>query len=493
MTPELPYAVPLALLTDLYQLTMAQGYLHHGKAEQDAVFHLYFRKPPFGSGYTIAAGIGPAIAWLTSFALGPDDRDYLASLHGNDGGPLFSLDFIDWLAALRLTLDVDAVPEGTVVYANEPLLRIRGPLAQCQLVETALLSIVNFQTLIATKAARVCYAAEGGPVLEFGLRRAQGIDGGLSATRAAFIGGAAATSNVLAGRIYGIPVRGTHAHSWVMSFPSEGEAFDRYADALPNNATLLVDTYDTIQGVHNAIRTGERLRARGHRLAGIRLDSGDLAALSIAARELLDAAGFTDAVIVASNDLDERLIESLRHQGARIDVWGVGTRLATGGDQCALGGVYKLAALRTGPHEPWAWKVKLSENPAKVTTPGILQVRRWSEGDYDVADALWNTESMPASWSMVDQDDPMHTLLPKPGWTWRDLLVPAVRGGVRVSPPEPLELVRTRVRANVARLRPTQLRFDNPQRYPVGLESGLWNMKRELVAAARRQEAECAR
>ena len=236
----LPYAGSLALLTDLYQLTMAEAYLRHGSADHEAVFHLYFRKPPFGGGYTVAAGLGTALAWLQSIRFDASDRDYLAGLRGNDGGPLFSADFLDWLGAMRLGVDVDAVPEGTIVYPNEPLLRVRGPLAQCQLLETALLTLLNFQTLIATKAARACHAAGDMDVLEFGLRRAQGIDGGLSASRAAYIGGCAATSNVLAGKMLGIPVRGTHAHSWVMSFDDEREAFAAYAAAMPNNATFQI-------------------------------------------------------------------------------------------------------------------------------------------------------------------------------------------------------------------------------------------------------------
>ena len=306
------------LLTDLYQLTMAAGYWHHGRASQEAVFHLFFRRPPFGGGYAIAAGLADVIGFLTDFQFRPEDLDYLASLTGNDDRPLFAPAFLDFLAALRFTGDLDAMPEGTAAFAHEPLLRVRAPILEAQLLESALLNFVNFQTLIATKASRVCRAASPHPVLEYGLRRAQGPDGALSASRAAFIGGCEATSNVLAGQRFGIPVRGTHAHSWVMSFDSEPDAFAAYADAMPGNCTLLVDTYDSLDGIRHAIATGLELRRRGHRLAGIRLDSGDLAWLSQQARQMLDAAGLHDTAIVASNDLDEEVIASLRQQPDRV-------------------------------------------------------------------------------------------------------------------------------------------------------------------------------
>ena len=303
------------LLTDLYQLTMAYGYWKSHRAHHEAVFHLHFRKPPFGGGYTIAAGLEPVIEWLQGFHFAPDDLAYLARIPGNDGKPIFEQAFLDHLGRMRLELDIEAVPEGTVVFPHQPLVRVRGPILQGQLLETALLCLVNFNTLIATKAARICQAAGSGPVLEFGLRRAQGLDGALSASRAAHIGGCASTSNVLAGKRYGIPVRGTHAHSWVMSFDDEEAAFEAYAQAMPNNCVFLVDTYDTLAGVRKAIRVGLRLRERGHELVGIRLDSGDLAWLSVEARKLLDEAGFPKALIVASNDLDERTIASIQQQG----------------------------------------------------------------------------------------------------------------------------------------------------------------------------------
>ena len=283
-----------ALLTDLYQLTMAGAYWKLGRAEDEAVFHLSFRRHPFGGEYTIAAGLSAAIDYLEGLQFEPDDLEYLSTLTGNDEKPLFDREFLSALADFRFCCDVDAIPEGTVVFPHEPLLRVRGPLLQGQLVETALLNSINFQTLIATKAARVCEAAAGDTVIEFGLRRAQGVDGGLSASRAAFIGGCAGTSNVLAGKLYGIPVLGTHAHSWVMCFDDELEAFEAYAAAMPNNCVFLVDTYDTLRGVERAIDVGRRLRRQGQSLVGVRLDSGDLASLSRQAREKLDAAGFEE-------------------------------------------------------------------------------------------------------------------------------------------------------------------------------------------------------
>ena len=369
------YRHSLALLTDLYQLTMAYGYWKLGRADEGAVFHLFFRKAPFSGRYAVAAGLGPAIEFLRQFRFTESDLEYLRTIPGNDGRPLFDHGFLDYLSGLELTVDIDAMPEGTVAFGQEPLVRVRGPLLQCQLLETPLLNIVNFQTLIATKASRVTAAATGQSVLEFGLRRAQGIDGGLSSARAAYVGGCDATSNVLAGKLLGIPVKGTHAHSWVMSFDNELESFERYAEAMPNNCVFLVDTYDTLEGVRHAVTVGKQLRERGHELVGIRLDSGDLAYLSIEARRILDEGGFPNAVIVASNDLDEHLIENLRHQGAQIVVWGVGTKLATAYDQPALGGVYKLGALQL-PDGTWEGKLKLSEQAAKTSLPGILQVRR---------------------------------------------------------------------------------------------------------------------
>ena len=360
------YGCSLGLLTDFYQLTMAYAYWKSGLADREAVFHLTFRRAPFRGGYAVACGLGLAQEYLANWSFDGTDVDYLASLTGADGQVLFDRAFLDHIRSSTFACHVDAIPEGTLVFPHEPLVRVHGPLWQCQLVETALLNIVNFQTLIATKAARICRATHGEPVLEFGLRRSQGVDGGLSASRAAYIGGCAATSNVLAGKLHGIPVKGTHAHSWVMTFDDELASFQAYAAAMPNNCVFLVDTYDTIEGVRHAIEVGRTLQSQGHSLVGIRLDSGDLTELSIAARQMLDEAGLTDAAIVASNDLDEYEIAELKRRGATINIWGVGTRLATAYDQPALGGVYKLGALRSASGR-WLNKVKLSEQEIKVT------------------------------------------------------------------------------------------------------------------------------
>ncbi len=358
---------------------MAYGYWRTGTAEKQACFQLVFRKNPFGGGFAVACGLAPAVEYIESLRFQDDDLDYLAGIEGNDGRPLFAVGFLDHLRTLSFHCDVDAVPEGTVVFSQEPLVRVTGPLLAAQLLETPLLNLINFQTLIATKAARLRLAAGDDPILEFGLRRAQGIDGGLAAARAAYAGGCDGTSNVMAGKIYGIPVKGTHAHSWVLSFDSELEAFEAYAGAMPNNCVFLVDTYDSLQGVRHAVEVGRKLRERGHEMIGVRLDSGDLAWLSREARRILDEGGFPQAQILASNDLDETLIADLKRQGAAIGVWGVGTRLVTAYGDPALGGVYKLTAVR-GPGGDWEDRVKISEQTAKTTNPGILQVRRFCLG-----------------------------------------------------------------------------------------------------------------
>jgi nicotinate phosphoribosyltransferase len=475
----------LALLTDLYQLTMAYGYWKEGRVDQQAAFHLFFRKPPFQGGYAIAAGLAAAIDYLSSFRFEPADIDYLATLVGNDGQSLFEPGFYDYLSELRLTCDVDAMPEGTVAFGQEPLLRVRGSILQCQLLETALLNIVNFQTLIATKAARVCQAAAGDPVIEFGLRRAQGIDGGLSASRAAYIGGCVATSNVLAGKLYGIPVKGTHAHSWVMSFDSELEAFSSYAAAMPNNCVFLVDTYDTLDGVRRAVEVGLKLRADGHELVGVRLDSGDLAYLSIEARKILDAGGFPKAQILASNDLDERIIESLKIQGAKISVWGVGTKLATAYDQPALGGVYKLGAVKDANGD-WEPRLKLSEQAVKTSIPGILQVRRFETPAGMIGDMIYDELSgVDPRLVVVDANDPTRQKAMSPRISSRDLLIPIMRGGQVVAECESLDVVRDRARGELERLHPTVQRLMNPHEYPVGLDVGLHELRYRMIQAAR--------
>ena len=478
-------ALGAALLTDLYQLTMAYGYWRSGVAEKDAAFHIFFRKHPFGGGFTLAGGLADAVEYLQHLRFEEEDLAYLGTLEGRDGRPLFEKAFLDYLRVLEFRCDVDAVPEGTVVFPQEPLLRMQGPILQAQLVETALLYFINFQSLIATKAARVCLAARGEPVVEFGLRRAQGADGGVAACRAAYIGGCTGTSNVLAGRVLGIPVLGTHAHSWVMSFATELEAFEAYAEALPNNCIFLVDTYNTLEGVRHAAQVGKRLRAQGHELGGIRLDSGDLAYLSIEARKILDEAGFPKAVIVASNDLDEQIITSLKDQGAKINVWGVGTKLITAYDQPALGGVYKLSAIR-GADGQWEHKVKLSEQAAKLTNPGILQVRRFRSETEFIGDAIFDLAGpKPERFTIVDPLDPTRRRRFAPDAPAEELLMPVFRGGKAVGQLPALSDIRDRVQKQLAMFNPGVKRFTNPHQYPVGLELGLHKLKTKLVLKAR--------
>jgi nicotinate phosphoribosyltransferase len=478
------YGCSLALLTDLYQLTMACGYWKTGTSEREAVFHLTFRRPPFGGGYAIAAGIAPALALLRRLRFTAEDVAYLGTLRDAEDAPLFPEGFLAYLRDLRFSCTVDAVREGTLVFPHEPIVRVRGPIAQAQLVETALLTLINFQTLIATKAARICQAARGAPVLEFGLRRAQGVDGGLGASRAAYIGGAAATSNVLAGRLFGIPVRGTHAHSWVMFHGDDRAAFRAYAHALPGNCTFLVDTYDSIAGVAAAIEVGRELRAVGHELRGVRLDSGDLAHLSIEARRMLDAAGFPDARITASNDLDELLIGSLHEQGARIDTFGVGTKLVTAFDQPALGGVYKLGASRDADGA-WRESLKLSEQPLKISNPGMLAVRRLRRGGELVGDVIYDELAGFAGPALHDIEDPTRPAYAPPFDATDDLLVRYLDAGAPVREPDSLDTARARAAEELAQLSPRTRRFLNPQPYPVGLDAHVHTRKQQLIAEAR--------
>ena len=476
-----------ALLTDLYQLTMAAAYHASGMEATDACFHVFFRNSPFGGGYAIACGLEQAIDYLDGLRFNAADIAFLAEQTGNDGRALFGEEFLGWLADLQFCLDVDAIPEGTAVFPGEPLLRVSGPIVQCQLVETALLNAINFQTLVATKASRACLAAQGDPVVEFGLRRAQGPDGGISASRASYVGGCVGTSNTLAGARFGIPVSGTHAHSWVMAWDSELAAFEAYAEALPNNCTFVVDTYDSLEGARHAVEVGRKLRERGHELIGVRIDSGDLAWLSKRVRAILDEGGFPDARVVASNELDEYLITSLKDQGARIDSWGVGTKLATAWDQPALGGVYKLSAVRPDGESEWTPRVKVSEQTAKVTTPGVLGVRRYRRQDGSLAgDMVYDVMRPPAGEAtMIDPADSTRRKAFGAGTSCEELLVPVFRAGRLVYDRPPIAAVRDRATASLADLDPSITRFLNPHTYPVGLEKSVNDIRTELVLKAR--------
>lgn len=476
------------LLTDLYQITMAQGYWESGKTETQACFHMTFRDYPFKGGYAVACGMAQLAELVEGFSFSEGDIAYLAELDAPGGGKLFKPAFLDYLANdFALSVDIDAVPEGTIVFPSEPLVRVTGPIMQCQLLETALLNCVNFETLIATKAARVCLAA-GTPVAEFGLRRAQGAAGAVWASRASVVGGCASTSNVLAGKLFGLPVSGTHAHSWVMSFPDELTAFRAYAQAFPNNCVLLVDTYNVEQGIENAITVGLEMRERGERLSGIRIDSGDLAWLAKVARRRLDEAGLTDCGIVLSNDLDEYTIQSIREEGAQVTSWGVGTKLACAYDQPTLGGVYKLAATREPGQEAWLDHIKISESAVKLTMPGVLDVRRYYHDDGRIAgDMIFDVNSGVGEREVIV--DPSDDLRQKKlsGKRWETLLAPLARNGATVLPPELRDAMaaQERMREGLATLDESQKRMLNPHTYPVGMECGLFERRRALVAHLR--------
>jgi nicotinate phosphoribosyltransferase len=476
------YGTSLALLTDLYELTMAYGYWKRGLKEKEAVFHLNFRRSPFQGTFAIAAGLECAMDYIQRFKFDAEDLSYLATLEAKPRKPLFEQAFLDELEQLSFTLDIDAVPEGTPVFPYQPLLRVQGPIIQAQILESVLLNIINFQSLIATKAARICWAAKPDPIVEFGLRRAQGIDGAISASRAAYIGGCESTSHVLAGKLFGIPVRGTHAHSWVMLFRDEATSFREFAMALPEQCVFLIDTYSTLNGVKKAIEVANSLKEEGFNLFGVRLDSGDLAFLSQEVRNLLDGAGYFHTKIMASNELDEYIISDLKtQQGAKIDIWGVGTNLVTGKSQPALDGIYKLSAVRD-PGGPWEYRVKISDQLAKVTNPGILQVRRfWNEKGY-IADMLYDIHGEPISkYTVIDPSESAHRLNIEADTPYQDLLVPVMRRGKLVYTHPALSDMRRKTEEELGKFPERIRRFLNPQPYFAGIEKGLLDMKLSLI------------
>lgn len=458
---------------------MSYGYFKNGMKDKEAVFNLFYRKNPFDGNYAVACGLHSAIEFIENFKFTQSDIDYLATLKGNNDLPLFDNDFLEYLLNLKFTGEIEAIEEGRIVFPHEPLMKIKAPIILGQILETPLLNIINFQTLIATKTNRICHSAQGDPVLEFGLRRAQGIDGALSATYASAVGGAHSTSNVLAGKLFGIPVKGTHAHSWVMSYPDETEAFEIYAKHMPNNCVFLVDTYDTLNGVKKAIKVGEKLKANNHKMVGIRLDSGDLAELSKQSRLLLDEAGFNDAKIFASNDLDESTIKELKIKGAKIDIWGVGTKLVTAYNQPALGGVYKLSAIKNSS-EKWDYKVKKSEELIKVSNPGILQVNRFKkEGKY-CFDVITNEEFL-----SLKKFVPFNTTEAKEiesGLECEKLLVPIFNKGklvYKIPSISESNLKRIKDLKSLDSTITENERSSNP--YQVGLESELFELKKALL------------
>jgi nicotinate phosphoribosyltransferase len=476
----LPYMHNMTLFTDLYQLTMGQVYWGEGMADWEGVFQHFFRVNPFGGGYTVASGLEAVIDYLNNLKFEKDDIEFLSTIPGNNGKPIFSHDYLKYLNNLEFNLDVDAVPEGTVVFPHEPLVRVRGPLLQAQFVETALLNLGNYATAIATEATRISWAAGEAPVYDFSARRAPGMDGSLTASRSAYIGGFAGTSNVMAARHFGIPakdIKGTMAHSLVMSFDTELDAFMAYARTLPNNCLFLVDTYGTIKGVTHAVEVGRQLRANGFEMLGIRLDSGDLARLSKRARRMLDEAGFRHTAIVATNDLNEFLIQSLRAQDAAIAVWGVGTKLMVP----SIAGVYKLSALRR-PGGMWEPKIKLSDQPIKVSIPGILQVRRYQTINGNVADCIYDeTTDLSQGGTMINLlDQTKQMRLPQAAES-TDLLVPVFRQGSLVYQRPSLEQIRHRRMVELRKVSDATKRFENPDEYRVGLEKSLYIQREKLI------------
>ena len=472
----------LTLLTDLYQLTMMQGYFKN-ENKDTVVFDAFYRTNPSGNGFAIAAGLEQVIDYVKNLRFSPEDIEYLRNLH------IFDEDFLEYLEGFKFTGSMYAIPEGTVVFPKEPLIKVIAPIMEAQLIETAILNIVNHQSLIATKAARVTYAAKGDGVLEFGLRRAQGPDAGVYGARAAMIGGCVATSNVLAGQMFDVPVSGTHAHSWIMSFPDEYTAFKKYAELYPNACTLLVDTYDTLKsGVPNAIRVFREMKEAGIPLTkyGIRLDSGDLAYLSKRARKMLDKAGFPDAVISASSDLDENLIDSLKAQGAEINVWGVGTNLITSKDQPAFGGVYKLAAIMN-PDGTFTPKIKLSENTAKVTNPGNKTVYRI----YDKETGMLNADLICLADETFDTEKDLRIFDPIETWkktrykagTYeiRELLVPIFIDGECVYESPSVMEMREYCHQEQNTVWEESRRLVNPHKVYVDLSDKLYKMKAQLL------------
>ena len=474
--------INLTLLTDLYQLTMMQGYFKNHNNDT-VVFDAFYRTNPSGNGFAIAAGLEQVIDYLKNLRFSPEDIEYLRGLG------IFDDDFLDYLADFRFTGDVYAIPEGTVVFPREPLVKVIAPIMEAQLVETAILNIINHQSLIATMAARGVYAAKGDGIMEFGLRRAQGPDAGLYGARAAMIGGCAGTSNVLAGQMFDVPVLGTHAHSWIMSFPDEYTAFKKYSELYPNACTLLVDTYDTLKsGGPNAIRVFTEMREAGIPLTkyGIRLDSGDLAYLSKKARKMLDAAGFPDAVISASSDLDENLIDSLKAQGATITSWGVGTNLITSKDQPAFGGVYKLAAIKN-PDGTFTPKIKLSENTAKVTNPGNKTVYRI----YDKESGKINADLICLADETFSTDKDLRIFDPVETWKktkykagtyeMRELLVQVFKDGECIYDSPSVMEMREYCKREQETVWEESRRLVNPHEVYVDLSDKLYKMKAEIL------------
>ena len=474
----------LTLLTDLYELTMMNGYYLHGKQDEIAVFDVFFRQNELIT-YSLAAGLEQAVDYCLNLNFGENEISYLKSLGIFDDG------FLEYLKTLKFTGDIYAVPEGTVVFPGEPIFTVKAPVMQAQLIEAAVLNIINHQTLIASKAAKVCAAAKGDNVMEFGLRRAQGPDAGIYGARAAIIGGCSSTSNVLAGQLFGVKVSGTHAHSWVMDFPSEYEAFRAYSETYPDATLLLVDTYDTLKsGIPNAIKVFDELKAKGKRPLGIRIDSGDLAYTTKRAREMLDEAGYPDAIICASGDLDERLVQSLKQQGAKINSWGIGTKLITSADMPALGGVYKLAGIeKDGKIIP---KIKVSDNSAKITNPGFKTIYRI----YDKKTGKAEADLIALRDEKFDFTKPITLTHPTERWKTitftdyiaRELPIKAVENGKLAYNTPSIKEIADYARKETETFWDEYKRLDQPHIFKVDLSDGLYALKTDMLARIRKGE-----
>lgn len=479
----------LTLLTDFYQLTMMQGYHKFNNSNKISVFDLFYRSNPCDGSYAIVAGLQQAIEYIQNLNFTEDDIEYLRNLN------VFEESFLEYLRDFKFSGDIYAIPEGTIVFPNEPLLRVKAPIFEAQFIETALLNIINHQSLIATKSARVNWAAKGDSVLEFGLRRAQGPDAGIYGARAAIIGGCVATSDVLAGKLFDVPIKGTHAHSWVMSFEDELTAFRKYSEIFPDACILLVDTYDTLKsGIPNAIKVFDEMKAKGvnSKLIGIRLDSGDLSYLSKEARKMLDAAGYPNAIISASCDLDEYLIRDLKLQDSTITLWGVGTRLITSHDCPAFGGVYKLSAEEiNGDLVP---KIKISENPVKVTNPGIKKIYRIYDNSNNKIKAdliTLDEENLDSSNKLVlfDPNNTWKRMTLKPDtYTLRELLVPIFKGGKLIYDSPSVMEIRDYCIEEQKTLWPESRRLTKPHTVPVDLSQKLYDLKQGMLNSRRQED-----
>ncbi len=470
--------VNLTMLTDFYQLTMMNGYLKSDKKDEIMIFDMFYRKNPNDGGYTIVCGINEVIDYIENLKFEEEDIQYLKSLN------TFDEEFLKYLRDFKFDGEIYAVEEGTIMFPNEPIIRVKAKAMQAQLVETTILCIINFQTLIATKASRICYSAMGDSVMEFGLRRAQAPDAGLYGAKAAVIGGCIGTSNVLAGQKFDIPVLGTHAHSWIQSFDSELDAFRAYAKAYPTKTVLLLDTYDTLNsGIRNAITVFNELREQGYEPLGVRIDSGDLEFLSKEIRKILDSAGFENVKITASNDLDENTITSLKNQGAQIDIWGVGTKMITSFDWAALGGVYKLCAVvRDGQMIP---KIKISEDPNKINNPGYKNIYRI----YDKNDNKAKADLIVLDEEVINENEPLTIFDPIHTWkkmTFEDfyvkkLLLPLFIDGKCVREKRDIKDIKRYTDEEKESFWIQYRRNKNPQVYKVDLSKKLWNMKNDLL------------